>query len=190
MATLNKKIGLLGGSFNPAHAGHLEISLSVVKELGIDEIWWIITSNNPFKNKSHYLPLEERKSIASQIIKDAPIVIKEFESQLNSPYTIDLINHITENSDDKFVWIMGSDNVSEFKDWHKPNEILSSVKVAICNRPDYELNDNNLQDGLGCDTNLIFKGNTADFMESDTTQIIYIKSTNNKISSTSIRKEA
>lgn len=186
MATV-KKIGVLGGSFNPAHNGHLEISCQTMEKLNLDEIWWIITSKNPFKDAKTYLSLDKRIKIAKEVIKDNKIKIHNFEEKINSPYTVDLINHLKQSYDDNFVWIMGSDNINDFKKWKSYETILNNIKIVICNRPNYEFNSENLQDFLGCGTNLIFKDEINDFMKNDN-GIVLINSTNNYTSSTKIRK--
>ncbi|MDG1153649.1 MAG: nicotinate (nicotinamide) nucleotide adenylyltransferase [Alphaproteobacteria bacterium] len=186
MATV-KKIGVLGGSFNPAHNGHLEISCQTMEKLNLDEIWWIITSKNPFKDAKTYLSLDKRIKIAKEVIKDNKIKIHSFEEKINSPYTVDLINHLKQSYDDNFVWIMGSDNINDFKKWKSYETILNNIKIVICNRPNYEFNSENLQDFLGCGTNLIFKDEINDFMKNDN-GIVLINSTNNYTSSTKIRK--
>jgi nicotinate-nucleotide adenylyltransferase len=182
-----KKIGVLGGSFNPAHNGHLEISCQTMEKLNLDEIWWIITSKNPFKDAKTYLSLDKRIKIAKEVIKDNKIKIHNFEEKINSPYTVDLINHLKQSYDDNFVWIMGSDNINDFKKWKSYETILNNIKIVICNRPNYEFNSENLQDFLGCGTNLIFKDEINDFMKNDN-GIVLINSTNNYTSSTKIRK--
>ncbi len=186
MATV-KKIGVLGGSFNPAHNGHLEISCQTMEKLNLDEIWWIITSKNPFKDAKTYLSLDKRIKIAKEVIKDNKIKIHSFEEKINSPYTVDLINHLKQSYDDNFVWIMGSDNINDFKKWKSYETILNNIKIVICNRPNYEFNSENLQDFLGYGTNLIFKDEINDFMKNDN-GIVLINSTNNYTSSTKIRK--
>jgi len=182
-----KKIGVLGGSFNPAHNGHLEISCQTMEKLNLDEIWWIITSKNPFKDAKTYLSLDKRIKIAKEVIKDNKIKIHSFEEKINSPYTVDLINHLKQSYDDNFVCIMGSDNINDFKKWKSYETILNNIKIVICNRPNYEFNSENLQDFLGCGTNLIFKDEINDFMKNDN-GIVLINSTNNYTSSTKIRK--
>ena len=186
MATV-KKIGVLGGSFNPAHNGHLEISCQTMEKLNLDEIWWVITSKNPFKDAKSYISLDKRIKIAEEVIKDNKIKIHSFEEKINSPYTVDLINHLKQSYDDNFVWIMGSDNINDFKKWESYEAILNNIKIVICNRPNYEFNSENLQDFLGCGTNLIFKDEINDFMKNNN-GIILINSTNNYTSSTKIRK--
>lgn len=186
MATI-KKIGILGGSFNPAHNGHLEISCQMIEKLNLDEIWWIITSENPFKDVKSYISLDKRIKIAKKVIEDSKIKIQNFEEKINSPYTADLINYLKLNYNHNFVWIMGSDNLNDFKQWKSYETILNNIKIVICNRPNYEFNTENLQDFLGCDTNLIFKDEINNFMKNNN-GIMFINSTSNSTSSTEIRK--
>ena len=158
-----------------------------MEKLNLDEIWWIITSKNPFKDAKTYLSLDKRIKIAKEVIKDNKIKIHSFEEKINSPYTVDLINHLKQSYDDNFVWIMGSDNINDFKKWKSYETILNNINIVICNRPNYEFNSENLQDFLGYGTNLIFKDEINDFMKNDN-GIVLINSTNNYTSSTKIRK--
>ena len=114
-----QRIGLLGGSFNPAHKGHVHISQEALKRINLDEIWWIVSPQNPLKKSSDMAPFEERLAYAQTIAIDPRINVTNLEAQLNTRYTIDSMKGIKQNFPEKrFVWIMGADNLLQFPQWN------------------------------------------------------------------------
>jgi nicotinate-nucleotide adenylyltransferase len=129
-------VGLLGGSFNPAHAGHVYISEIAKKQLGLDEIWWLVTPNNPLKPASIYEPLETRMTHACNITKNRPYIkVWDIEKNFSTNYTADTIKNLQQiYRHIKFVWIMGADNMQQFSKWHKWQQITESVPIVIIAR--------------------------------------------------------
>lgn len=132
----NITVGLLGGSFNPAHAGHIHISEVVKKHLGLDEIWWLVTPNNPLKPANIYAPLETRILGAKSITKNIPYIkVWDIEKSFSTNYTADTIKNLQRTYRNiKFVWIMGADNMQQFSQWHKWQQIAESVPIAVIAR--------------------------------------------------------
>lgn len=132
----NKKIGLLGGSFNPAHEGHLYISQKAIELLALDEVWWILSPQNPLKDKRTIWPYEERLETVNQLIHDQPnIIVSEVESAIGSQYTVDTLAHLTkEHPNIQFVWLMGEDNLYNFHRWHRWQEIAKTMPIAVLAR--------------------------------------------------------
>jgi len=134
-----KRIGILGGSFDPPHHGHLEISKIAIKKLFLDQIYWCVTKKNPFKNKTFFSLIERIKK--SRIITDKikKIKIKFFEDKIKSTNTIDLIKYLKKkNKQDTFFLIIGSDNLIKFHKW-KSWEILSVLsRIVVFSRKDYD----------------------------------------------------
>lgn len=130
------KIGLLGGSFNPAHEGHLYVSNKALEILKLDEIWWIVANQNPLKSKSDMASFEERFASAKKITKkNNKIIISDFEKKHNLQYSYDVISKLQkEFIKNKFVWLMGADNLLQFKKWHNWQNILNAIPIAILNR--------------------------------------------------------
>ncbi len=129
------KIGLVGGSFDPPHFGHIGISKDAIKLLKLDKIWWLPTKQNPLKtNQSSNF--DERLSLCKEISKDEPkIIIKDTERHLKSSYLIDLLNKIiAQNPEDEFFLIIGDDNLTNFHLWHKWQLIIKLIKIIIFNR--------------------------------------------------------
>lgn len=131
------KVGLLGGSFNPAHQGHLELSNKVMNLLNLDAIWWLVTPANPLKGKEQNLSFNYRYNSAVKLIHNNKIIISAIEKKWQLNYTIDTIKRLKQYfSLIKFVWLMGLDNLIQLTKWYKWQEIIKSVPVIIYNRGD------------------------------------------------------
>ena len=134
-----KKIGILGGSFDPAHIGHIKISKEAKKKFGIDKIIWAITKKNPFKGKSS-LSLQKRIKHAKKINQNNLFIkVKYFEDKIKSNRTIDLIKYIKKNNKKTDIYfIMGADNLINFHKWEKPNLISSICNILVFDRDRYK----------------------------------------------------
>ena len=140
MASIQKKyIGLLGGSFDPAHTGHLGISKIAIKKLKLKKIYWVITKKNPFKNRTFY-SLNERIKYAKKIAKtQKKIKIIYLESTIKSSRTIDVINYfIKKKKIENIFFIIGSDNLIRFHKWKSWKKIVKSVKLIVFSRKGYD----------------------------------------------------
>ena len=135
----SSKIGLLGGSFNPAHGGHRRISLFAREALGLDEIWWLVSPGNPLKPKKGMAPLSARFRSAVAQARRAPIRVTAIERQLQTRFTIDTLSAITRRYPKKeFVWLMGSDNLAQFHQWRDWRGIARTMPIAVIARPGYD----------------------------------------------------
>ena len=134
------RIGLLGGSFNPAHGGHRRISLFALEALGLDEVWWLVSPGNPLKSRDGMAPLPARYSSAVGQARLAPIRVTAIERELGTRFTIDTINAIQARYPKReFVWLMGSDNLATFHRWKAWRRIARSLPIAVIARPGYEM---------------------------------------------------
>ena len=133
------KIGILGGTFDPAHIGHIQISKEAKKKFNLNKIFWVITKKNPFKKKS-FLSLKKRISYAKKInIKNKFIKIYFFEDKIKSNKTIDLIKFLKKrHKKSTFFFIMGADNLINFHKWEKWNEIAKISKILVFDRSNYK----------------------------------------------------
>ena len=132
------KIGILGGSFDPAHKGHLIISKEALKKINLKYIIWAITDQNPFKKKTKY-NLKKRITICKKLIgKNKLIKIKFFENIINSNKTIDLINHLNKNNKYDLFFLMGADNLINFHKWYKWELILKKSNIIVFDRHGYK----------------------------------------------------
>ena len=132
------KIGILGGSFDPAHKVHLEISKQAKKIFGLKNIIWAITKKNPFKDESKS-NLKRRIQFAKKIIgKNNYIKVKFYEEKINSNRTIDLIKHLNKKTKDKIYFIMGADNLINFHKWYKWKSIIKKCNILVFDRQGYK----------------------------------------------------
>jgi nicotinate-nucleotide adenylyltransferase len=131
------KIGLLGGSFNPAHEGHLYISETAIKRLGLDFVWWLVAPQNPLKPTAGMAPLETRLCEAARKYEhDLRIIVVDVETALRTRYTADTLTALKRRFHGvNFVWLMGSDNLAGFHHWRRWREIARSVPIAVVLRP-------------------------------------------------------
>ncbi len=136
-----KRIGLLGGSFNPAHGGHKAISLFAARALGLDEVWWLVSPGNPLKPKKGMAPLPARLAEAQKIARRAPIRATAIEAQLGTRYTIDTVKALRRSYPrNRFIWLMGSDNLAQFGQWKDWRGIARQMPIAVIARPGYDSN--------------------------------------------------
>ena len=136
-----KSIGLLGGTFDPIHNGHLRISMLALRHFCLDEVWWIISLANPLKKKQNITSFEERIKKAKAYPKGKKIIVSGIEKEIKTPYSIDVINYlIKKNRKIQFVWLQGVDNLEKMHEWKKWREIFYKLPIAIFDRPFYSLN--------------------------------------------------
>ena len=139
MAAPMKKIGLLGGSFNPAHGGHRAISLFARDALGLDEVWWLVSPGNPLKPAKGMAPLPVRLAHAQKIARRAPIRASAIERQLGTRYTVDSLRALRQRYPrNRFVWLMGADNLAQFGQWRDWRGIARQMPIAVIARPGYD----------------------------------------------------
>jgi nicotinate-nucleotide adenylyltransferase len=136
-----QRIGLLGGSFNPAHGGHLTVSETALKALQLDEVWWLVSPQNPLKPKAGMAPLEDRLASARAAIGRTPrLRATALEASLGTLYTLDTLRALTRRFPGvRFVWLMGADNLIQVSRWAHWPEIFHTVPVAVFDRPNYSL---------------------------------------------------
>ena len=132
------KIGILGGSFDPAHKGHLAISKEAIKKFKLKKVIWAITKKNPFKKKSNS-KLSTRIQHCKNIIGKINLIkVKFYEDKIQSNKTIDLINHLTKNKRTEFYFLMGADNLVNFHKWHKWKTISQKCNIIVFDRHGYK----------------------------------------------------
>ena len=138
MSFKKNKIGILGGSFDPAHKGHLAISKEAAKRFKLKKIIWAITKKNPFKKKSN-LSLSTRIENCKKIIKKINFIeVKFLENKIKSNKTINLINYFTKNKNNEIYFIMGADNLINFHKWHKWRIISEKCNIVVFDRNGYK----------------------------------------------------
>ncbi len=173
MASIQKKyIGLLGGSFDPAHKGHLGISKIAIKKFKLKKIYWVVTKRNPLKNKTFY-SLNERIEYAKKITKtQKKIKTIYLDNIIKSSRFVDVINYFIKKKKIKnILFIIGSDNLIRFHKWKSWKKILKLVKLIVFSRKGYDR-----------------KGMKSIVVKNYKNKIIFVKNKPISISSTQIKK--
>lgn len=141
------KVGFLGGSFNPAHDGHLYISQKAKELLNLDEIWWSISPHNPLKSENILLDYQLRIDSIQKIIEGTPIKLKEFEKEWETQFMVDTLKSLKNKFPiHKFVLLMGADNFIQLPCWKSWKGIIEMVPIAVLNR------ETKKGDALSCKT--------------------------------------
>ena len=147
------RIGLLGGSFNPPHAGHVHIAREAKKRLGLDRVLWLVSPQNPLKDSHQTAPLAERLSATADILgaeggQHASII----ETRMQTRYTLDTIRALKKRwPHARFVWIMGSDNLAGFHRWKGWRIMARLVNIAVVERPPIPLTSMHSRAALSMD---------------------------------------
>jgi len=132
-----KRVGLLGGSFNPAHEGHLQISLAAIDALGLDELWWLVSPGNPLKEgAADMASYEARRASARRIARGTRIRVSDFERKAATRYTVDTARALLRKYPRRrFIWLMGADTVAQFHRWKDWRDLAQLVPIAVLPRP-------------------------------------------------------
>jgi nicotinate-nucleotide adenylyltransferase len=134
------RVGLYGGSFNPAHAGHLHVSRLALRRLALDRVWWLASPGNPLKDRTVLAPLEERVASARVVARDPRVAVTGFETEIGSRYTRDSLAWLVPRRPElRFVWIMGADSLASFHRWRGWRDIAAAVPIAVIDRPGFTL---------------------------------------------------
>ncbi len=135
-----KRVGLLGGSFNPAHDGHVHISLLALEHLALDAIWWLVSPQNPLKPVEGMASFEERFASAEEkAASEERIIVSDAEKRLGTYYTAETLPLLLkEYADMRFLWVMGADILPEMERWEKWTSIFDTLPIAIFARPPYD----------------------------------------------------
>ena len=168
-----KKIGILGGTFDPPHFGHLHISRIGIKKLKLNKLIWIVTKKNPLKQKP-YLGVKTRIKLSKEITKkESKIFVQNFEDKIKSKNTFDLVNYVkSKNKKAKIYFLIGADNLIKFHKWKNWKKIPKLAKIVVFPR----------------DNHLIRKNKYIVLKRLKKNDLIYINSKKVNISSSLIRK--
>lgn len=133
------RIGLLGGSFNPAHEGHFHISIEALRRLQLDQVWWLVSPRNPLKPKKDMAKFKKRFTSAQAMARHPAIHVTKIEKKLGTRYTVDTVNRLTALGPDlNFVFLMGADNFIQLPEWRDWQDLMATVPVAVMARPGFE----------------------------------------------------
>jgi nicotinate-nucleotide adenylyltransferase len=140
LAAAGLRVGLMGGSFNPPHAGHVLVSETARKRLKLDQVWWLVTPGNPLKAHNGLPSLEARMAACRQLIDPAHTKISGVEQELGTAFTAETLSYLKRRFPAvQFVWIMGADNLAGFHRWQQWRRIAATMPIAVVNRPGWHL---------------------------------------------------
>lgn len=130
------RVGLFGGSFNPAHEGHSHVAETALQRLGLDKLIWLVSPQNPLKSSRETAPLSQRMAQARAAARGRSMLVSDAETRFGSRYTLDTVRILKARFPGvHFVWIMGSDSLASFHRWRGWTQILREVPVAVVSRP-------------------------------------------------------
>jgi nicotinate-nucleotide adenylyltransferase len=135
-----KRIGLLGGSFNPAHEGHRQLSLAAIDALALDELWWLVSPGNPLKERATDMaPFNARLASARDVAAGTPVRVSDFEARAKTRYTVDTLAALKEEyPEEQFIWLMGADAFAQLDRWKNWRDMVQLVPIAVLPRPGYD----------------------------------------------------
>jgi nicotinate-nucleotide adenylyltransferase len=139
VARAGQVVGLLGGSFDPAHGGHVHLSKVALRRFGLDQLWWLVSPANPLKDAGP-APLDTRLAQARAKMAHPMVRVTDLETRLGTRYTAETIAALQERYRGvRFVWLMGADNLAQFHRWKDADEIMARVPVGVLARPETRL---------------------------------------------------
>lgn len=140
LAAPGLRIGVMGGSFNPPHAGHVRAARTALGRLQLDAVWWVVTPGNPLKAQGGRVSLDERMAACRALVRDPRIVITGFEAELGTSYTAATLAYLKRRFPaTRLVWVMGADNLATFHQWHRWRSIARLVPICVVDRPLWRL---------------------------------------------------
>ncbi|WP_109564840.1 nicotinate-nucleotide adenylyltransferase [Jannaschia seohaensis] len=135
LAVPGQVVGLLGGSFDPAHAGHVHITREALRRFGLDRVWWLVSPGNPLKARGP-APLDRRLERARETMRHPRVAVTDIEAQLGLRYTAQTIRALRRHYPGvHFVWLMGADNLAQLHRWEDWRSIMEAVPVGVLARP-------------------------------------------------------
>lgn len=135
VARAGQVVGLLGGSFDPAHSGHVHITKAALARFGLDRVWWLVSPGNPLKEKGP-APMMDRLAAARSVMNDPRVQITDVEARIGTRYTAQTIAALQQMYPGvRFVWLMGADNLAQFNLWQDWQSIMARVPVGVLARP-------------------------------------------------------
>jgi nicotinate-nucleotide adenylyltransferase len=141
VARPGQSIGLLGGSFDPPHAGHAHITREALKRLGLDRVWWLVSPGNPLKTEGP-APLPRRMAAARQVMQHPRVVVTDIEARMGTRFTAETLERLMRLYPGvRFVWLMGADNLATFDRWQRWRWIMDHVPIAVLARPGQALSE-------------------------------------------------
>jgi len=184
------RIGLLGGSFNPPHAGHALITRLALRRLRLDRVWWLVTPGNPLKSQGELAALKERMEAARRLVAGPRVVVTDIEARIGARYTYETLAWIKRRAPSvHFVWIMGADNLRQFHLWRHWRLIADLVPIVIVDRPGSTLRAISAQAGAALGPWRAPERDAAGFAIMKPPALLFLHGQRSRLSSTALRSE-
>jgi nicotinate-nucleotide adenylyltransferase len=182
------RIGLFGGSFNPAHEGHLLVAEQCLKRLALDRVWVMVSPGNPLKDHSELAPLEERVAGTRRVMSDPRIDVTAFEAERGFRYSYETVDWLVRAEPGvKFVWIMGGDSLATFDQWERWEQIARTIPMAVYARPGAGLRATRSKAATALQQFRLSEDRAATLAAADPPAWIYLRGVMSGQSSTAIR---
>ena len=184
-----QRIGLLGGSFNPPHDGHLLVSRLALRRLALDRLWWLVTPGNPLKPIAGLPTLAMRIEAARLVARDPRIAVTGLEAEIGARFTHDTIAWLVRRAPGvRFVWIMGADNLRQFHLWRRWRDMATLVPIAVVDRPGSTFSALNCRAGAALAPFRVAESDSTRFAERRPPAFIFLHGPRSNLSSTAIRR--
>ncbi|WP_421762099.1 nicotinate-nucleotide adenylyltransferase [Devosia sp.] len=182
------RIGLFGGSFNPAHEGHRLVALQCLTRLQLDAVWLLVSPGNPLKSHSELAPLETRVNTTRALMDHPRIAVTGLEAQHNYHFTIDTLEWLKASCPGtRFVWIMGADNLLQFDRWERWQDIVNLMPLAVYARPGSTLRATSSKAAVALKLNRIPERDAETLADRDPPAWVYLHGITSQQSSSAIR---
>ena len=183
------RIGLLGGSFNPAHEGHLLITRLALTRLALDLVWWLVTPGNPLKSSDDLAALQARVEAARLLVEGRRVAVTDIEAHIGSRFTYDTLAWITRRAPGvRFVWIMGADNLIQFHRWRHWRAIADLAPIAVVDRPGSTLRAMSSRAAIALNRWRIPEAEAARFADIEPPAFLFVHGPRSALSSTALRR--
>lgn len=185
------RIGLLGGSFNPAHETHRALSLLALRRLKLDRVWWLVSPGNPLKDPKDLKPLKERMKHAKAVADHPRIDVTAIEALLHTRFTFDTVASLTNQyKDTRFVFLMGADNLAQLHRWRRWRELAKLVPLAVVDRAGWSLRALSSPAAIALSQSRIPEDMAASLASSTAPSWVFLHGLKSSLSSTKLRTAA
>ncbi len=182
------RIGIFGGTFNPPHEGHRLVSLTALRRLQLDAVWWVVTPGNPLKENSGLPGIDVRMQAAARMANHPRITITSFEAEIGTRYTFDTISYLKKRCPGvHFVWLMGADNLASFHRWQNWKGIANLMPLAVIDRPRSTLRAANCRGAHFLAKRRVKEEDAAALVTRDPPAFIFLHGPRSELSSTELR---